>query len=315
MTLTDTVDVAIIGGSFAGLSAALQLGRASRTALVIDAGTPRNAVSAAAYGVPGWDGMPPGTILDAIRADALAYPTISLHQGRADMVTTLPDGSFAVTLADGQSTRARRLILAYGMVDHLPAIPGLAEGWGRFALHCPYCHGYEVKGLPLAVLARNAMALHMARMLRADWSADVTLCLQDAKDIEPAHLEEARQHGIKVEARRVASLRPEGAGAVLTLEDGPEATFAALFVASDTSFASDIGTDLGCQTAPGFAGPFLRVGPQGQTTVAGVFAAGDVSRPAPLVTAALADGVLAGVSAHQSLHWPERFLSLEKVSP
>ena len=313
--MPETVDVAIIGGSFAGLSAALQLGRASRTALVIDAGAPRNAVSPAAHGVPGWDGRTPGEILDRIRADVRAYPTVTIHEGRAEAVTPLADGTFAVAVSDGQRVTSRRIILAYGMVDRLPPIPGLAEGWGRFVLHCPYCHGYEVKGQPLAVLARSAMALHVAQLLRADWSDDVTLCLQDAADIEPAHLAEAEHHGIMVEKRRIAAVQTAGTGGRLTFEDGCTADIAAVFVMSDAAFASPLGLDLGCQTMPGPTGPYLRVGPQGQTTVPGIFAAGDISRPAPLVTAALSDGVLAGVSAHQSLHWPERFPSLDRVSP
>ena len=313
MPPVQTVDVAIIGGSFAGLSAALQLGRASRTAVVIDAGQPRNAVSRAAYGVPGWDGTPPAVILDRIRADALAYPTITLRHARAETLRTAPDGSFVVAIADGSDVNAARVILAYGMLDHLPTVPGLAEGWGSYVLHCPYCHGYEVKGQPLAVLARNAMALNMARLLRAGWSDDVTLCLQDAVDIDADHLAEARQHGIRIERRRITTVRADGTGGLLSFNQGAEMHVAAVFVASDTSFASPIGTDLGCQTAPGFTGPYLRVGPQGQTTIPGVFAAGDITRPAAIVTAALADGVLAGISAHQSLIWPERFPPLEQV--
>ena len=313
MTPAQSVDVAIIGGSFAGLSAALQLGRASRTAVVIDAGAPRNAVSSAAYGVPGWDGTPPAAILDRIRTDALAYPTIILLHGRAETVRKAPDGRFVVTLADGSVVTAARVILAYGMLDHLPAVPGLAEGWGSYVLHCPYCHGYEVKGQPLAVLARNAMALNMARLLRAGWSDDVTLCLQDAVDIDSGHLADEQKHGIRIERRRITSVRPDAAGGLLSFDQGPEKSVAAVFVASDTGFASPIGTDLGCQTAQGFTGPYLRVGAQGQTTIPGVFAAGDITRPAAVVTAALADGVLAGISAHQSLIWPERFPPLEQV--
>lgn len=182
-------------------------------------------------------------------------------------------------------------------------------------LNCPYCHGYEVKGQPLAVLARNAMALHMARLLRADWSDDVTLCVQGAVGFEQEHLDDAQRQDIKVETRQVVSVSAQGEGVILTFDQGTETSVAALFVASDASFGGSLGTDLGCQTVPGFTGPYLRTGPQGQTTIPGVFAAGDIIRPVALVTAALADGVLAGTSAHQSLIWPERFPPLEQVFP
>jgi len=172
-----TLDVAIVGGSFAGLTAALQLGRASRTVAVFDTGRPRNAASSAAHGVPGWDGRPPLEILGAIRKDVAAYPTVTFADQAVTGLTGAAD-SFRLTMEAGE-VLARRVILACGVTDRLPDIPGLAEGWGRWALHCPYCHGYEVKGRPLSILGRGPMALHMAQMLRSDWSADVTLIAHD----------------------------------------------------------------------------------------------------------------------------------------
>jgi thioredoxin reductase len=302
--MTDTVDVAIIGGSFAGLTAALQLGRASRRVAVFDTRRPRNAASAAAHGVPGWDGRAPGEILAAIRRDLAAYPTITLHE---QSVTGL-DGkfdAFALTTATG-SINARRVVIACGVTDTLPAIPGLAEGWGKWALHCPYCHGYEVKGRPLSILGRGPMALHMARLLRTDWSADVTLILHDG-DFGPDAEAEAQALDITVHRSPLLGAAPEGESARLTLADGTSLVTAGLFLHGETRFAAPFVAGLGLATLQGPTGPYLATSDFKVTSCAGIFAAGDITRPAGVVTPALADGVIAGTAAHQSLLWPERF--------
>lgn len=299
-------DVAIVGGSFAGLTAALQLGRASRSVVVIDAGRPRNARSPAAHGVPGWDGRSPEDILSAIRADVSAYPTVQLRQGSVTAIAGDADTGFALATAEVEELLARRVILAFGMTDRLPAIPGLTEGWGRWVLHCPYCHGYEVRGRPLAVIARDASALHVARMLRTDWSDDVTLLPHEA-DLDADALAEAHATGVGVEPRMILAARPEADGVTLDLAGGGRLDAAAVFVMPRAVFASPLAEALGLATDPGHGGPYLRTGPFGQTSRPGIFAAGDILRPAPAITPALADGVMAGTACHQSLIWPDRF--------
>lgn len=308
--MTDTVDVAIIGGSFAGLTAALQLGRTSRRVAVFDTGRPRNAASAAAHGVPGWDGRAPGEILAAIRRDLAAYPTVSVHEGAVTGLDGKID-AFALTTATG-AIIARRVIIACGMTDTLPAIPGLAEGWGKWALHCPYCHGYEVKEQPLAILGRGPMALHMAKMLRSDWSDDVTLIAHEG-EFGPEADVQAEALGVPLLRSPLARAETLADGARLVLADGTVLRTAGLFLHADSSFAAPFVASLGLATAQGPTGPYLKVGAFNVTSRAGIFAAGDITRPAGILTPALSDGVVTGTASHQSLLWPERFPPLQET--
>jgi thioredoxin reductase len=305
-----TLDVAIVGGSFAGLTAALQLGRASRQVAVFDTGRPRNAASPAAHGVPGWDGRAPGDILGAIRKDVAAYPTVCLYDQAVTGVTGEAD-AFLLSTAVGDVT-ARRVILACGIADRLPDIPGLAEGWGRWALHCPYCHGYEVKEQPLAILGRGPMALHMAKMLRSDWSDDVTLIAHEG-EFGPEADVQAEALGVPLLRSPLARAETLADGARLVLADGTVLRTAGLFLHADSTFAAPFVASLGLATAQGPTGPYLKVGAFNVTSRAGIFAAGDITRPAGILTPALSNGVVTGTASHQSLLWPERFPPLQET--
>ncbi|HZF66768.1 MAG TPA: NAD(P)/FAD-dependent oxidoreductase, partial [Gemmatirosa sp.] len=149
----DRYEVVVIGGSWAGLSAAMQLARARRRVLVVDAGKPRNRFASTSHGFLGQDGRTPAAILDTARAQVLAYPTATLRHDEVTRAVRHGDGAFDVVLASGGRVHARRLVLATGVVDVLPDVPGLRERWGVSVLHCPYCHGYEVADRRLGVLA------------------------------------------------------------------------------------------------------------------------------------------------------------------
>lgn len=300
-------DIAVIGGSFAGLTAALQLGRASRSVVVIDAGAPRNRTSPAAHGVAGWDGVAPGEILARFRADLAAYPTVQLRDATVMRVQGEPD-AFEIGLEGGDGIAARRILLAHGVRDILPEIPGLKEAWGRRVLHCPYCHGYEVKGAPLAVLATHPMSAHQALMLRADWSDRVTLI---TGGIEGLDLDALRGAGVQVETRSLEAAAADESGIELTLTSGASERFGALFLGPRTTLAQSPAAALGCALSEGSMGPFVRVGPMAQTSVPGVFAAGDVARPMPNINFALADGAQAGSACHASLLFPDFVTPLE----
>jgi len=303
-------DAVIIGGSFAGLTAALQLGRASRSVTVIDAGAPRNQSSSAAHGVAGWDGLSPSAILDRFRADLRAYPSVTQRSGTVTAIHG-GDGAFSVTLADGEKSAAKRIILAHGVRDILPDIPGLAQAWGQTVLHCPYCHGYEVKGAPLAVLATHPMSAHQALMLRADWSAQVTLITGGMAGLD---LDALATAGVQIETRALETATADDTGIDLSLSGGATARFAALFVGPRTSLAASPADQLGCALADGPMGPFVKVGAMAQTSVPGVFAAGDLARPMPNINFALADGAQAGTGCHASLLFPGFVTPLE-VTP
>lgn len=290
-------DVIVIGGSFAGLTAALQLGRASRSVLVVDAGSPRNRTSAGAHGVAGWDGVAPGEILARFRDDLGRYPTLQSRNGEVIRVEGSRD-SFVVCLADGAAIAARRIILAHGVQDILPDVPGLGDGWGKRVLHCPYCHGYEVRGEPLAVLAVHPLSAHQALMLRADWSTSITFFTGGMDGFDFDALERA---GVRVDARGLKAAQPDDHGISVVLSDGSSQRYAAMFVGPRTSLAGSPAEQLGCATAEGPMGNFVRVGPMAQTTIPGVFAAGDLARPAPNINFALADGAQAGIASHASL--------------
>jgi thioredoxin reductase len=293
-------DVIVVGGSFAGLSAAMQLARARRRVLVVDAGRPRNRFAHAAHGFLGQDGRTPAQILETARAQLLAYPTVELRHDEAEHAAAC-DGAFEVALASGGRARARRLVLATGVVDELPDLPGLRERWGASVLHCPYCHGYEVADGRLGVLAVGEPSLHQALLL-PDWSGTVTLFTHGTFQPTDAQRDALAARGVRVEPRRVAGL--VGAAPALDgvrLEDGEVVALDALFTGSRTHMASPLAGQLGCAFDDGPFGPVIRTDAWKESTVPGVYAAGDAARVPHNATWASADGVTAGVGAHRSL--------------
>ncbi|MBN3735660.1 NAD(P)/FAD-dependent oxidoreductase [Burkholderia sp. Tr-20390] len=293
-------EVIVIGGSFAGLSAAMQLARARRRVLVIDAGRPRNRFAAHAHGFFGQDGKPPAQIVDEAAAQLAAYPTVQRIAGDVRTAERDGDGRFHVTLADGSRASADRLILATGIRDELPALPGLAERWGVSVLHCPYCHGYEVSGQRLGVLATHPLSVHQA-ILIPDWGPTTwfTQGVVEANEEEAALLD---ARGVRIEQSPVVEILGDAPRIeALRLADGQVVPIDALFVGARTAMASDLAQQLGCAFDDGPLGPVVRVDAMKQTSVAGVFAAGDASTPMTNATFASASGVMAGVAAHRSL--------------
>jgi thioredoxin reductase len=294
------LDVAIVGGSFAGVTAALQLARASRSVVVLDTGAPRNRTSEGAHGVAGWDGVAPAEMLARFRSDLERYPSVSIRQGAVTAASGSED-AFMLIIDGDEQVFARRIVLAHGVRDILPYIPGLAGGWGRRVLHCPYCHGYEVKGGSLAVLAVHSMSAHQALLLRADFSDKVTLLTGGMNGFDIDTLGRA---GVTVDSRGIEAVEADENGIDLQLSDGSSARHAALFLGPSTTLAGSPAEQLGCAQSEGPMGPFVRIGAMAQTSVAGVFAAGDVARAMPNINFALADGAQAGGACHGSLVFP-----------
>lgn len=292
-------DAVIIGGSYAGLSAAMQLVRARRRVLVIDDNRPRNRFAARAHGVMGRDGVPGAEIAAEARAQVAAYPTAAFRMTEA--VDAQPvDGGFAVTLSDGTRTSGRRLILAHGVQDVLPDLPGVKERWGRTALHCPYCHGYEIGGGPIGVLGSGPMSA-MKALLIADWGQTV-LFLNGAVQPDADEARRLAKRGVVVEPVPVVAL--EGEAPTLSgarLADGRLIPLRAVFVGGQVRQNGSLAQTLGCAMDETPMGTIIRVDEMKQTTTPGVFAAGDVARAMSNVTLASADGVMAGVGLHRSL--------------
>jgi thioredoxin reductase len=293
-------DVIIIGGSFAGLAAALQLARARRNVLVADAGQPRNRFASHAHGFLGQDGRPPRALLDEARRQLLAYPSVRLRAGEVTAVVGALD-RFVVTFADGEPALARRLILATGVADLLPDVPGLRERWGEGVVHCPYCHAYELADKRLGILATGPAALHQAQML-PDWSSRVTLFTNGAIAPSAEERDALERRNVRVaETPVVEVLGTERSVDAVRLADGALVPIDGLFVAAQTTLATPFAERLGCAIEAGPQGPLIATDLFKATTVAGVFAAGDAARQPHSISLAVADGAMAGIGAHRSL--------------
>ena len=292
-------DAVIIGGSYAGLSAAMQLVRARRRVLVIDDGRRRNRFAARAHGVLAMDGRPGADIAAEARAQVAAYPTAAFRMAEATAARAI-DGGFEITMDDGSVTSGRRLLLAHGVVDDLPDLPGVKERWGRTALHCPYCHGYEIGGGALGVLGAGPMSVHQALMV-ADWG-DVTLFLNGAFTLDESEATKLARRGVNVEPEPVVAL--EGEAPTLTgarLADGRLVPLKAIFVGPRLRQPGSMAESLGCIVDETPMGHIVRTDEWKQTTVPGVFAAGDTAAMMSNLTLASASGVLAGIALHRSL--------------
>ncbi len=219
-----TFDVIIVGGSYAGISAGMQLARARRRVLVMDTGLRRNRFARASHGFLGQDGRDPAAIAYDARAQLLAYPSVEWLSEAAVAAKKEADG-FVVKAANGERFTARRLILASGVADELPEIPGLAERWGRHVFHCPYCHGYELDGGPIGVLAASPLAIHHALML-PDWGA-TTFFLNGVFEPDAEQMSRLDRRGVTIEREAVVALG--GARADVTLASGRTITLAGLF--------------------------------------------------------------------------------------
>jgi len=300
------LDVMIAGGGAAGLSAALALGRVRRRVLLLDSGEYRNAPSPEMHNFLSRDGTPPTALRAIARAQLEAYPTVRMRDTRIDSIRQRADG-FEVSLAGGERVDARRILLATGLADEMPPVQGLEAIWGRAALHCPYCHGYEVRDTPLAVLGgtpeRVRLALHLTRL-----SDDVVLCTNGAEpplDVETRGLLRAR--GVAVRDERIARVEREGdddARVRIVFRDGSSLARGALFIQSRTRQRSPLAEELGCAVLEDGC---VQVDDFGRTTVPGVYAAGDTARrpsmpaPAAAVIAAAASGTIAAAMIDQEL--------------
>lgn len=294
-----TYDVIILGGGFAGMSAALQLARARRPILVVDAGQPRNRFAAASHGFLGRDGAAPAAIMREALRQLSAYPSVDFIHGKAASAAGELD-RFHITLEDGETHAARRLILATGVSDTLPDIPGLAERWGESVIHCPYCHGYEVRDRRIGVLANHPMASHQALML-PDWGP-TTFFTQGMITLDAELSAKLAARGVAVETTPIIEVLGEApAISGVRLADGRIAPLEAIFTAPKTAPTSPLAHHLGCAFDDGMTGPHVKLESGQQTTVPGVYSAGDTASPMHNATLASAAGVMAGIGAHQSL--------------
>ena len=297
-------DAIIIGGGPAGLAAAQALGRSLRSTLVLDSGEPRNAAAAHTHNFVTRDGTPPAEFRRIARDELGRYGTVEIREVPAIGAAAAADGGFAVTLPEGEVVGGRKLLLATGVIDEHPPIEGIAELWGRGVYHCPFCHGYEVRGTPLAVLGGAPQAIHLALHLR-HLSDDVVLCTNGLADLGAATREKLEANGVPVREEPVIRLQQrDGELERIVFASGePLARHAVFSTLSPMRQRSGLPRQLGCRILDDDS---VEIDQLGQTSVPGVFAAGDMARRAdsgrmPAVIAAAANGTVAGAAMARDL--------------
>ncbi|MGW1594905.1 NAD(P)/FAD-dependent oxidoreductase [Streptomyces sp. NPDC002343] len=298
--MTEKYEVVVVGGGAAGLSAALVLGRSRRRTLVVDAGEPRNAPSAHMQGYLSRDGMSPAEFLAAGRAEIARYG-VELVQDR--VVDAVKEADFTVALAGNRTVRARQLVIATGLTDELPPVPGLAERFGRDVLHCPYCHGWEVRDLPTGVLATSPLSVHQALMV-TQWSKDVRLFLHrvDEADLTDQDLRRLAAAGVTVVPGEVARLVVTGDRLTgVRLSDGSVHDRAVLYAAPRAVPNNGLLVKLGAELRETPFGNYPVTDERGLTSVPGLWAAGNASGYAEQVVNAVSRGYRAGAAINAEL--------------
>ena len=294
-------DAIVVGAGSAGLSAALNLGRARRSTLVLATGAPRNAPAEAAHGFLTRDGTSPSELLRIGRQQLEPYG-VTVRDVAALGARAVPDG-FALELADGSAATSRTLILATGVEDLLPDVIGIRQRWGKSVHHCPYCHGWELRDAPIAVYGRGESAFHQAVMLW-QWSRDLVLLTDGESELIPSQQAQLAALGIPTDSRRIAQL--EGAGETLeriAFADGSSLPRAALYVSPRQQQRSRLPTALGCAIVSD--GVFVQTDAMGATSVSGVYAAGDMVSAVQSVVLAAASGARAAYALNASLSFAD----------
>jgi len=291
-------EIVVLGGGAAGLSAALTLARARRRVIVIDNGEPRNAPARGAHGLLGHEGIPPLELLRRGRDEVTSYGGQILPGSVTDVSTDGP--GFRVLTGAGDDISARAVLVATGTRDQVPDIPGLRERWGRDVIHCPYCHGWEVRGQRIGVLATGPMSALQALMF-SQWSDDVQFFTQGL-DYSVADLAKLSATGIRVDNRGIRNLDVHDDRLVgVLLDDGLVVALEALVVPTTTEARVDGLAGLGLEVTTSPAGTALAVDAAGHTSVPGVWAAGNVAHPASQISEAAANGARVAMTMNTEL--------------
>lgn len=289
-------EVIILGGSYAGLSAAMALGRSLRRVLIIDNQKPCNAQTPHSHNFITHDGKQPHVIASEALGQVLQYPTVELFEGTVVKAERSSFG-FSVTTQGGKIFSAVKLLFATGLKDQFPAIKGFAECWGISVLHCPYCHGYEIRGQRLGVLANGEMGYEFSKLIK-NLTNDLTLFTNGKALLTESQLEKLKHHNIAIVEKEIASFEHEG-GEInkIVFTDGSEANLLALFAKVPFTQHLSVPVELGCTlTEQGL----IKVDELQRTTCEGVYAAGD-NCSMRAVSVAIASGTKAGAAINKDL--------------
>lgn len=289
-------DAIIIGGSYAGLAAGMALGRALRRVLIVDAGMPCNRQTPHSHNFLTQDGSPPHAIAAQARRQVEQYPTVHFRQGLVTHAARTAEG-FEVRTGNDRST-AKKLVLATGIRDVLPPLPGVAECWGISVLHCPYCHGYEVRQQRTGVWANGERGFDLVRLI-SNWTADLTLFTNGPMALDAGQASRLRLHGIPVDERPIAELvHTQGRIEHIRFADGSTAAVRALYTQPAFEQAVPIVQELGCTlTDEGY----VQVDAQQRTSVPGLYACGDNTTRLRTVANAVAQGTTTGMMLNKDL--------------
>jgi thioredoxin reductase len=294
-------DVIIIGGSYAGLSAAMSLGRSRRKVLVIDSGRPCNRQTPHAHNLITHDGEPPAQIRQAALEQVLAYSTVQLLEGFAESVSGT-SGEFVVKTAAGEAFESKRILLATGVRDTPLPIDGFAECWGISVLHCPYCHGYEVRDETLGVIGNGDMGFDYARLIR-HWTPRLQLLTNGPATLSGEQREKLESQAVRIEERPIQAIRHQaGRMEAVVFDDGDELPLTAMFARGGIEQHSDIPArlELELQT-DGMIPALIKVDAFGRTSMGGIMAAGDNCIPFRSLANAIGAGTTAGAFLNNEL--------------
>ena len=294
-----TWDAIVVGGSAAGLSAAQMLGRSRRKVLVVDSGSPRNRFAAHMHGILGQDGTPPGDLVAKGRRELEQYD-VEIQEGN---VTSVSDGGkvVAVTIDGEDSHDARALIVATGVTDNLPQVQGLAQRWGVTVLHCPYCHGWEVRDQKFGVLTTMPMSMHQAELVR-QWSDDVTVFTAGAGQIDAGVEQRLLARGVKLVAEPVVEIVGDGeAISAVRTADGAEYDIEVVFTGGPMTPNDAFLAELNLDRTDTPVGNFLKVDEFGRTSHERIWAVGNVSNPMANVPLSMSAGTNGGAFANAIL--------------
>lgn len=303
MIQTAKYDVVIIGGSYAGLAAAMALGRALRRVLVIDNGLPANRQTPYSHNFLTNDGKTPGQITAIARQQVAQYTTVVFKQATATAATQKPDGLFCITTGDGKNYTSNKVVLATGITDIMPDIPGFSESWGISVLHCPYCHGYEVRGVQTGILGNGDSAYDFATLI-ANWTNHLTIYTNGKATLTPHQLQQLHKHSIQVCEAVVEGLQhSNGIISHIVLGNGYTKPITALYARLPFKLHSNLHLQLGCElTNDGY----IKTDAANKTSIPGVFACGDNVSRMRTVDNAVAAGTTTGMMINKELS-DERF--------